>query len=206
VFRGLQKASRYWLPLITLILPIFSLSGQVIEFSSNGLRYRAVTRHGLTLMYAPMPLTVRDYAVLQIAFNNGSSESWIVQPTDFSYHLPDGRILPAASEQHVVSELYRHAGENEVVKLQSAYEKAIYGNQHIRSNNGYEQRRQAAMAFGSKGIKAAAAASAISFAKTKLDPSDSTDGAVFFPNQGRELGPGKLFVRLQDGAFEIELE
>jgi hypothetical protein len=30
--------------------------------------------------------------------------------------------------------------------------------------------------------------------------------AVPNPNQGRELGPGKLFVRLQGGAFEIELE
>jgi hypothetical protein len=83
---------------------------------------------------------------------------------------------------------------------------AAWGGGVFWSNNGYEQRRQAAMAFGSKGIKAAAAASAISFARTKLDPSDSTDGAVFFPNQGKELGPGRLFVRLQDGAFEIELE
>jgi len=157
-------------------------------------------------MYAPMPLIVRDYAVLQIAFNNGSSQSWIVQPTDFVYELRDGRRLSAVSERNLIGELFRHAGRTEVERLQSAYEKALYGNQHIRSNNGYEKRRQAAMSMGPAGIKAAAAASAISFVLTKLDPSDSTDGAVFFPNRGKELGPGRLIVRLQGETFEIESE
>jgi hypothetical protein len=165
-----------------------------------------LTRNGLTLMFAPMPLTVRDYAVIQIAFNNGSNESWIVQATDFAYQLRDGRVLPAVSEYNVIGELYRHAGRNEVMKLQSAYEKALYGNQHIRSNNGYEQRRQSAMAMGPAGIKAAAAASAISFVKTKLGPGDSTDGAIYFANQGKELGPGTLMVSLQGHTFEVRSE
>jgi hypothetical protein len=165
-----------------------------------------LTRNGLTLMFAPMPLTVRDYAVIQIAFNNGSNESWIVQATDFAYQLRDGRVLPAVSEYNVIGELYRHAGRNEVMKLQSAYEKALYGNQHIRSNNGYEQRRQSAMALGPAGIKAAAAASAISFVKTKLGPGDSTDGALYVANQGKELGPGTLMVSLQGHTFEVRSE
>ncbi len=157
-------------------------------------------------MYAHMPLTVRDYAVVQIAFNNGSNETWLVQPTDFTYQLRDGRVLPAVSEFNVIGELYRHAGRNEVMKLQSAYERALYGNQHIRSNNGYEQRRQSAMAMGSAGIKAAAAASAISFVRTKLGPGDSTDGAIYFSNQGKELGPGTLVVHLQGHTFEVRSE
>jgi hypothetical protein len=107
------------------------------------------------------------------------------------------------SERTVIDDLFRNAGTDDVIKLQSAYEKAIYGNQHIRSNNGYETRRQYAMAMGPKGIKAAAAASAIAFVETKLGPGDSTDGAVFFANQGRELGAGRLVVRLGGLIYEF---
>ena len=48
------------------------------------------------------------------------------------------------------------------------------------------------MARGPKGLKAAAAASALSLVRTQLAPGDSTDGAVFFKNGRRELGAGRL--------------
>ncbi len=177
--------------------------GQVIEFLSNGLSYQALTRKGLTLMYAPLPLAVRDFAVFQVAFSNGSGQDWLFQPTDFFFESDDGRRLQAASEYTVIYELYRSAGRNEVIKLQTAYEKAIYQNQRIRSNNGYEQRRQAAMAFGPKGVKAAAAASAIALARTKLRSGDSTDGVIFFAKKGRDLGPGRIVARIGDETFEF---
>jgi hypothetical protein len=141
-----------------------------------------------------------------VAFNNGSGQTWLVQPTNFSFETLDGRLLPGISEIEVIGELYRRADHADVMKLQSAYEKALYGNQHIRSNNGYEARRQNAMANGPKGIKAAAAASAISFVATKLHPGDSTDGAVFFLNNGKELGPGRLVARLPGGTLEFPTE
>jgi hypothetical protein len=97
--------------------------------------------------------------------------------------------------------LFRKAGTDDVIKLQSAYEKAIYGNQHIRSNNGYEQRRQYAMAMGPTGLKAAAAASAIAFVETELEGGDSTDGAVFFDNQGKPLGAGRIVARLGEQVY-----
>jgi hypothetical protein len=62
------------------------------------------------------------------------------------------------------------------------------------------------MAMGPPGLKAAAAASAISFVKTKLGPGDSTDGAIYFANQGKELGPGTLVVSLQGHTFEVRSE
>jgi hypothetical protein len=101
----------------------------------------------------------------------------------------------------VVYNLLRNAGTDDVIKLQSAYEKAIYGNQHIRSNNGYEQRRQYAMAMGHAGLKAAAAASAIAFVQTELKPGDSTDGAIFFDNQGKQLGAGRFVARLGETVY-----
>jgi hypothetical protein len=174
---------------------------QVIQFHSNGLSYQALTHQGLTLMYAPMPLAVREFAVVQIALSNGSGEAWKVQPSDFYFESADGRVLRGVPENAVIYNLFRKAGTDDVIKLQSAYEKAIYGNQHIRSNNGYEQRRQYAMAMGSTGLKAAAAASAIAFVQTELKPGDSTDGAIFFANQGKELGAGRFIARLGDSVY-----
>ena len=148
-------------------------------------------------MYAPLPLTVRDFAVLQIAFSNGSEHNWLIHSTDFMYETQDGRRVRAVSENAVIHELFRNAGRSEVVKLQAAYEKSLFANQLIRSNNGYEKRRRSAMAYGGhRGIKAAAAASTIALVRTKLHAGDSTDGAVFFDNQGKPIGPGKLIVRV----------
>jgi hypothetical protein len=183
------------------ISALFGASDQVIQFQSNGLNYQALTHEGLTLMYARMPLAVREFAVVQIALSNGSSEVWKVQPSDFYFETDDGRVLRGVPENTVVYNFFRRAGTDDVIKLQSAYEKAIYGNQHIRSNNGYEQRRQYAMAMGPAGLKAAAAASAIAFVATHLEPGDSTDGAVFFDNQGKELGAGRFVARLGETEY-----
>ena len=184
------------LPILSLILTPW-VAGQTIEFLSNGLKYQALTREGLTIMYAPLPLKVRDFAVVQVAFNNGSGHDWLIRPTDFYYKTSGGRVIRAVSEYTVIYELYQHAGRSEVIKLQMAYEKSIYNNQHIRSNNGYEQRRQSALAMGGHGgIKAAAVASAIALVRTKLKAGDSTDGAVFFMNEGKELGVGSLTARI----------
>lgn len=148
-------------------------------------------------MYAPLQLTVRDFAVLQIAFSNGSSYSWSIQSTDFLYESEGGHRIRAVPEDTVIYDLFRSAGRSEVIKLQAAYEKSLFSNQLIRSNNGYEQRRQSALAGGgSRGIKAAAAASTIALVRTKLHSGDSTDGAIFFDNQGKQIGPGRLIVKV----------
>jgi len=181
--------------------------GQVIEFYSNGLRYQALTRSGLTIMYAEMPLQVRGYAILQVAVANGGEMPRIIQPREFTFELAGGRQVTAAQEQEVVAELQQHGGRNDVIKLITAYEKAIYGAERIRSNNGYEQRRQAALAMGgASGLKAAAAASAIALVRTRLRPKDSTDGAVFFSNDGKPLGSGILRVRAGEELFEFRSE
>jgi hypothetical protein len=174
---------------------------QVIQFHSNGLNYQALTHDGLTLMYARIPLAVREFAVVQIALNNGSNDLRPVRPSDFYFEAEDGRVLRGVPENAVVYNLFRKAGTDDVIKLQSAYEKAIYGNQHIRSNNGYEQRRQYAMAMGAAGLKAAAAASAIAFVETELKAGDSTDGAIFFDNQGKPLGAGRVVARLGERVY-----
>ncbi|MBI3666973.1 MAG: hypothetical protein HY236_12270 [Acidobacteria bacterium] len=194
-----------------LLMMLFALGGflrgQVIEFYSNGLKYQTLTKSGVTVMCAEMPLQVRSYAVLQVAVINGSSSPRTVQPSWFSFESPEGRAITAAAEQQVIAELQQHGGRNDVIKLVTAYERAIYGAEKLRSNNGYEQRRQAALAMGSAaGLKAAAAASAIALVRTRLRPKDSTDGAVFFVNEGKPLGPGILRVHVDNELFEFRSE
>lgn len=179
--------------LIVAVLPAV-LQAQVVEFSSNGLNYQALTHDGLTIMYARMPVAIRGYGVIQVAVSNGSSVIQKLAAKDFRFYAASGEGIRAASESEVINDLFRNAGYNEVVKLQQAYERVLYGNQRIRSSNGYEMRRLSAIAFGNKGLKAAAAAAAIAFVTTELSPGDSTDGAVFFPNDGQELGQGRVVV------------
>lgn len=177
------------------------LRAQIIEFQSNGLRYQALTLNGLTLMFAPVDVTVENYAVMQVSCYNGSGEERVVGPADFEFQSAAGGRWKGAPEQEVIDRLWKKSDFQTVMKLQAAYEKALYGNEHIRPNNGYEVRRRAAMAGGNKGAKAAAAAGVISLTTTRLGPGDSTDGAVFFPNGGRPLGAGGLTVRVGNDLF-----
>ena len=176
---------------------------QVIQFHANGMDYQVLTRDGLTLMCAAMPFKTSRYAVLHVAVSNGSSETWLVNAADFAFEYSDGTVVRAVSEHRVVGEFFRTAGRSELLKLQTAYEKALYNNQYFRPNNSYEKRRLSALAFGPKGLKASAAAAAITFPSGKVGPGDSTDGALFFPTAGRQLAPGRIVVTPEDVTFEF---
>ncbi|MBV8820762.1 MAG: hypothetical protein JO022_20545 [Acidobacteriaceae bacterium] len=180
-----------------------------IEFESNGLRYKTLTKNGLTIMFTPLPSHVKEYSVLQVAISNGSEVSWTVKPEDFRYERTDGTATNASPALSVVNSLLTKASRHDVIKLVTAYEAGVYANTRMQSTNGYEQRRQSALAeVNSARIKAAAAASAIALVPTRLKPGESTDGAVFFPNNGKAFGPGKLFVHAagEDFVFSSEGE
>ena len=183
-----------------------SLHAQVIDFESNGLHYKTLTRNGLTIMFAPLPTHVRSFTILQVAISNGSAVSWTVRPDDFLYIRADGTELRALDASSVVDSLMENASRGDVIKLITTYEGGVYGNPHFKSTNGYETRRQNALGqFGSNRIHAAAAASAIVFAATKLSSGQSTDGALFFENGGKSLGPGKMQVHAAADLFEYEI-
>ena len=179
-----------------------------LEFQSKGLDYEALTREGVTVMFASLPPHVKDFSIIQIAVTNGSPVSWTVRPEDFAFIRQDGAVLQSVSADYVVESLLEKASRNDVIKLQALYENTIYALQNYRSTNGYEQRREAAQAqFVNRGIKAAAAASAITFVPTKLRSGDSTDGAIFFSNKSKEksLGAGRLVVRTCGQIFLFQL-
>ena len=169
-----------------------------LEFQSRGLDYEALTRDGVTVMFSTLPPHIKDFNIIQITVTNGSPVSWTVKPEEFVFVRQDGSVLPSVSADFVVESLLEKASRNDVIKLQNLYENTIYALQNFRSTNGYEQRREAAQAmFVNRGIKAAAAASAITFVPTKLRSGESTDGAIFFSNRTKEkgLGAGRLVVR-----------
>jgi len=187
---------------------IAALAGaQVIEFESGGLKYQALTRNSVTVMFAHLPAHVHEYAILQVAISNGASAPYTVRPEDFAFIRADGARIQAAAARQVVNALIERGNRGDVVKLVSTYEMALYGMTRMRPTNGYEQRRQQYLAeVASTKIKAAAAASAIALVQAKLAPGQSTDGAVFFPTDGKPLGAGRLVMRNAAGEFDFNPE
>lgn len=191
----------------TLVLSVLSVCarGQVIHFESNGLKYQTLTRGGVTVMFAFMPVQIQNFTVLQVAVSNGSGGPYVIRPEDFSFVRPDGERTRAWPARDVVLMLIDKGGRNDVIRLVSAYESALYGMSKLRPTNGYEARRQAALAeVNSTRLKAAAAASAIALVQTKLAPGESTDGAVFFQSPDRKPVGGRLTVRTNTDVFEFE--
>lgn len=182
-------------------------ASQVIEFESNGLKYQTLTKRGVTVMYATLPSHVRDFTILQAAISNGSEAPYVIRPEQFTFLRPDGAQMRAWSARDVVSLLIEKGSRGDVIRLVSTYESALYGMSRMRSTNGYEQRRQAALAeVSSTRLKAAAAASAIALVETKLGPGQSTDGAVFFQTPDRRLPLGRLVIRTNTDTFEFKAE
>jgi hypothetical protein len=180
---------------------------QVIEFESNGLTYQTLTKGGVTIMYAPLPTHIKDYAIIQIAVSNGSPIAWTLKPEDFSFERTDGEVVPGAPAKSVVLRLMQKGGRTDVIKLVQTYEMSIYGLTRFKSTNGYEQRRQAAFgAVSSTKLKAAAAASAVAFSLTKLPAGQSTDGAIFFEHSGKGLGAGRIVVKAGGEVFRFDLQ
>jgi hypothetical protein len=178
---------------------------QVIQFESNGLKYQTLSKAGLTVMFAYLPMQLRDYSAIQVGVSNGSGAACTVKPEDFSFRREDGTMMYALAAKDVVLQLLGRASRDDVAKLISTYEMSLSGVSRLHSTNGYEQRRQQALAemSGTK-LRAAAAASAIAFVQTKLEPGESTDGAVFFLTYGKPLGNGQLVVRTAGRIFEFE--
>jgi len=195
---------------VLALLPLLAWGGlqaQIIDFESNGLHYKTLTKGGLTVMFAYLPSHLKEYSIVQVSISNGSPIPWVVKPEDFSYRHQDGTISQASPALTIVNALLGKASRHDVVKLVTTYERGIYGNINMQTSNGYESRRQSALADGvSTRIKAGAAASAIALVPTKLLAGQSTDGAVFFPNNGKLFGPGTVIARLGGEVFEFPTE
>ena len=197
-----------WAATILLALWVCPPAGsQIIEFESGGLHYQTQTKGGVTVMFAALPVVIREFTVIQVAISNGSNRVWTFRPQDFKY-LPEGGAAYLGVEARVVvTDFMQNGGREDVVKLVTAYENGLSGMSALRSTNGYEQRRQSVMAdMTSSKLKAAAAASAIVLVPSKLKPGESTDGAVFFVTRGQHIGTGKLLVEAGPSVYSFPTE
>jgi hypothetical protein len=179
---------------------------QVIEYESNGMKYQTATRRGLTVIVTHLPNHVAGFGLIQVAIANGSQIYWTVQPEGFTYLRSDGIASPAISADAVVDLLLGKASHSDVVKLVESYESSLYAIPHMRSANGYEQRRQNFMSYGMPTkFKAAATASAIALGQTRLQPGQSTDGAVFIAltHEMKTLTGGRIVFHCQGETFEF---
>jgi hypothetical protein len=179
-----------------------------IPFESNGLQYRALTRGGMTIMIARLSTRIHDWEIFQVAITNGTPVAWAVKPEDFRFEREAGPPIPALAAHEVVETLLKKASRSDTSKLVVAYEAALFGNMQLHTTNGYESRRQDALSYGSTKFNAAATASAIVLAPTKLAAGQSTDGAIFYPNGGKPLGAGKMIANAagEEFVFDVEAE
>jgi hypothetical protein len=188
-------------------LSVVGAGGQVIQFESAGLRYQTLSKGGVTVMFAHLPVHLHDYQIIQAGISNGSPDKVTVGPKDFVFERADGTRLYATPAKVVVDDMLDRATRNDVIKLISTYENGLNGVAHFRSTNGFEARRQNYLAeIGSSKVKAAAAASAIALVETRLAAGESTDGAVFFASPSKALGPGRLLVHMAGHVFEFDFE
>jgi hypothetical protein len=190
---------------LTVLLCHFA-AAQVIEFESHGLKYQTLTRNGITVMFAPLAAHVRDYTILQVAVSNGSAGPYSIKPEDFYYIKNGGAVIQATPAKTVIDMLIQKGSRSDVIGLVTTYENALYGIPHMRSTNGYEQRRQGAIAFASTKLRAAATASAVALVPTKLAAGETTDGAIFLASDGKLLTGGHLQVRTNSDTFDFNTE
>jgi hypothetical protein len=188
------------------LLAVSILSAQVIEYEANGHKYQTLSRKGLTVIVTRMPDHVAGFGLIQVSISNGSDMYWTVRPEDFSYNRQEAKT-PAISAGQVVDVLLDKGTHTDVVKLVTSYENILYGIPHMRSSNGYEDRRQGAMSIGINAkLKAAATASAIALAQIRLAPGQSTDGSVFIPltHEMKGLTGGHLAFESNGEKFEFK--
>jgi hypothetical protein len=201
----LDRQLRHSLAVIATVLFSGSAPAQVIEYESNGMKYQTATRKGLTVIVTHLPNHVAGFGLLQVSVSNGSQIYWNVKPESFSYVRGDV-VMNALPADQVVDLLLERSSHADVVKLVTSYENSLYNIPHMRSTNGYEQRRQNAMGYGMPTkFKAAATASAIALGTTRLAAGQSTDGAVFIPltRENKVLAGGHIVFRCDGETFEF---
>jgi hypothetical protein len=201
----LHRQLRHSFAVLAAVLVSGGAPAQVIEYESNGMKYQTATRKGLTVIVTHLPNHVAGFGLLQVSISNGSQIYWNVKPESFSYVRGEVPLNALPADQ-VVDLLLEHSSHADVVKLVTSYESSLYNIPHMRSTNGYEQRRQNAMGYGMPTkLKAAATASAIALGTSRLAAGQSTDGAVFIPltRENKVLTGGHIIFHCDGETFEF---
>ena len=185
------------------------LRPQAIEVPYRGLDYAMLSKGGVTVMIAPLDLSILNYSAAHVWITNGSSRSIQVGPQFFtakarSPKQPQPVELAGLSEGLVVREALRRARFGDIMSLVRAYERNLYGFKNPQAVNYYQERKQIAMAEGgSRRMRAAATVSALVLQKTEIPPGEFREGTVFFPAGENKSEFLEFSVRLGDLSFLI---
>jgi hypothetical protein len=199
------RRARCFFALAAGLCAVALVSAQVIEYEVNGVKYQTLSRQGLTVIMTRMPNHVAGFGLVQVSISNGSDRYWVIAPEDFAYVRAEGST-PGISAEQVVDVLLEKGSSADVVKLVNSYENSLYAIPHMRTTNGYEKRREGSLSYGiNPKLKAAATASAIALAQTRLAPGQSTDGSVFIPltHDLKTLTGGRLIFKSSGETFEF---
>jgi len=157
-----------------------------IEVPYRGLEYSMLSKDGVTVMIAPLDLSILKYSAAHVWITNGSSRTVQVSPQVFtararSPRQPQPANYAGVSAALVVNEALKHARFGDIMALIRAYERNLYGFKNPQALNHYQQRKQIAMAEGgSRRMRAAATVSALVLPKTEVPPGEFREGTVFF--------------------------
>src|SRR5579863_6467661 len=120
---------------LALLMAYQCASAQVIEYTSNGMKYQALTRSLVTVIFTHLPQRLHEYTVIQAAVSNGSDAPYVIHPEDFNFVRNDGTVVKAVPAKAVIDMLMLKGNGTDVRKLVTTYEAGIYGNPHFKSNN-----------------------------------------------------------------------
>ncbi len=172
---------------LTLLLCLAGVvSAQSIEFPYRGLDYSMTSKGGITVMVAPLSLSLLNYSAAHVWVTNGSKRTIRVEPQFFAARArplkqPAAGDYQAVSDNVVVGQVMNRARLGDILTLVRAYERNLYGFKNDDAINYYQARKQMALAEGgSRKLRAAAMVSAIVLPKTDVPPGEFREGTVFF--------------------------
>ncbi len=175
----------WWLAFFLFLLPVFGLC-QAINVPYRGLDYSMISKGGLTVMVAPMSLSILNYSAAHVWVTNGSGRPVHLEPQSFVARTRSARQaqpaeFAALSDAIVVKQVMDRAKFNDIMALVRAYEQNLYGFRNPDAINYYEVRKQVAAASGgSRKLRAAATVSAIILPRSDIPPGEFREGTIFF--------------------------
>lgn len=172
--------------LLPLLLGCAVASAQSIQFPYRGLDYSMVSKEGITVMVAPMKLSILNYSAAHVWVTNGSKAVVHLDPRFFVARARGPRQtepadFAAVSDSVIVADVMQRARLDDVLALVRAYEQNLYGFRNDSAINYYQARKQIAAAEGSgRHFRAGAMVSAIILPKSNVPPGEFREGTIFF--------------------------
>jgi hypothetical protein len=179
-----------WVALFVL-LACASAFAQSIGVPYRGLDYAMMSKGGVTVMIAPLDLSILHYSAAHVWVTNGSPKPIQLSPLAFlakarTTKQPQAEEFRGVSDLQVVNAVMQHARFSDILALVRAYERNLYGFKNPEAINYYQERKQMAAAEGTRKLRAGATVSALVLGKGDVPPGEFREGTVFFATNDKK--------------------